>query len=59
MAVDLAETSDDIDMLAERGDMIGRCKHASGEQFAVLVAGRDHVFLWSLVHRQDVLVFSR
>ena len=37
--------------------MIGRCENASGKQFAILVAGRDHVFLWSLVHRQDVLVF--
>ena len=56
MAVDIAEAGDDVDLLAERRDVIGRREYAAGKQFAILVAGRDHVFLGRLAHRQDVLI---
>ena len=36
--------------------MIGGGEDAAGEQFTILIAGRDHVFLGRLVHWQDVLV---
>ena len=56
MAIDFAEAGHDVDLLAERRNVIGRREHAAGKQFAILVAGRDHVLLRSLVHRQDVLI---
>ena len=37
--------------------MICRSEYAAGKQFTILIAGRDHVFLWRLMHWQDVLIF--
>ena len=54
--VGIAEAGNDVDLLAERSDVIGRRKNAAGEQFAILIARRDHVLLRRLVHRQDILV---
>ena len=56
MAVEIAEAGDDVDLLAERRDMIGGRKYAAGEQLAILITRRDHVLLGRLVHRQHVLV---
>ena len=52
MAVEIAEAGQHVDLLAERRHMICGGEHAAGEQLAILIAGRDHVLLWRLVHRQ-------
>src|SRR5580704_11994106 len=56
MGFGIANASDNVDLLAERRHVVGGGKTATGKQFAILIACRDHVLLRSLVHRQDVLV---
>ena len=57
MVVNRPKASNDVDLLAERRDVIGGRDHATGEQLTVLETSRDNALLRGLSHRQDVLVF--
>src|SRR5258706_5278896 len=51
-----AEAGNDVDLSAERGDMVCCGEDAAGEQFVVLIARGDNVFFWRLANREYVLI---